>query len=42
VPKPFPKEFREDVERVARERGPGVTLEQVATDFRVHPMTLSK
>ncbi len=40
--KPFPKEFREDVVRVARERGPGVTLEQVAVDFGVHPMTLSK
>ena len=40
--KPFPKEFREDVVRVARDRGPGVTLEQIATDFGVHPMTLSK
>ena len=40
--KPFPKEFREDVVRVARERGPGVTLEQIATDFGVHPITLSK
>ncbi len=26
--------------RVARNRGPGVTVEQVATDFEVHPMTL--
>jgi transposase len=42
VPRPFPKEFREDVVRVARDRGPGVTLEQIATDFGVHPMTLSK
>jgi transposase-like protein len=42
VPKPFPKEFREDVVRVARDRGPGVTLEQVAADFGIHPMTLSK
>jgi transposase len=40
--KPFPEEFREDVVRVVRERGPGVTLEQVATDFGVHPITLSK
>ena len=40
--KPFPKEFREDVVTVARGRGPGVTLEQIATDFGVHPMTLSK
>lgn len=42
MPKPFPKEFREDVVRVARDRGPGVTLEQVAADFGIHPMTLSK
>ena len=40
--KPFPKEFREDVVRVARNRGPGVTLEQIAADFGIHPMTLSK
>jgi|SRR5829696_1128550 len=42
VPKPFPREFREDVVRVARGRGRGVTLEQIAADFGVHPMTLSK
>jgi transposase-like protein len=42
MPKPYPQEFREDVVRVARGRGPGVTLEQVAHDFGVHPMTLSK
>jgi transposase len=42
VPKPFPKEFREDVVRVARDRAPGVTLEQIAADFGIHPMTLSK
>lgn len=30
--KPYPEEFREDVVRVARNRGPGVTLEQVAAD----------
>ncbi|MGW3690423.1 hypothetical protein [Streptomyces sp. NPDC005125] len=35
MPKPYPKEFREDVVRVARNRGPGVTLEQVAADFGV-------
>ncbi len=33
VPKPYPEEFRQDVVRVARNRGPGVTVEQVATDF---------
>jgi transposase len=42
VPKPYPEEFREDVIRVARNRPEGVTLEQVAADFGVHPMTLSK
>jgi transposase-like protein len=42
VPKPYPKEFREDVVRVARNREPGVTLEQIAADFGVHPVTLSK
>lgn len=41
MPKPYPIEFREDVVRVARGREPGVTLEQVAADFGVHPMTLS-
>jgi transposase len=42
VPKPYPREFRDDVVRVARRRDPGVTLEQIATDFGVHPMTLTK
>lgn len=39
--KPYPREFRDDVVRVARQRDPGVTLEQIATDFEIHPMTLS-
>jgi transposase-like protein len=42
VPKPYPREFRDDVVRVARERDPGVTVEQIAKDFGVHPMTLFK
>jgi transposase len=42
VPKPYPQEFRDDVVRVARGREPGVTVEQVAKDFGVHPMTLFK
>jgi len=42
VPKPYPTEFRDDVVRVARNREPGVTIEQVAKDFGVHPMTLQK
>ncbi|MEW1734330.1 transposase [Nocardia beijingensis] len=42
MPKPYPREFRDDVVRVARNRDDGVTLEQVAADFGVHPVTLSK
>ena len=42
VPKPYPTEFRDDVVRVARNREPGVTIEQIAKDFGVHPMTLQK
>ncbi|MEU0471913.1 transposase [Streptomyces olivaceus] len=42
MPKPYPREFREDVVRVARSREPGVALEQIAADFGVHPITLSK
>ena len=42
VPKPYPSEFRDDVVRVARNREPGVTIEQIAKDFGVHPMTLQK
>jgi len=42
VPRPYPREFRDDVVRVARNREDGVTLEQIAADFGIHPMTLSK
>ncbi len=42
VPKPYPREFRDDVVRVARNRDPGVTVEQIAKDFGVHSMTLFK
>ena len=35
MPKPFPREFREDVVRVARNREHGVTIAQVAKDFGV-------
>jgi len=41
MPKPYPKEFRDDVVRVARNREPGVTLEAIAADFGIHAMTLS-
>lgn len=42
MPKSYPIEFRQDVVRVARTREAGVTIEQIAADFGVHPMTLSK
>ncbi|SFL65910.1 transposase, partial [Leifsonia sp. CL147] len=35
MPKPFPREFRDDVVAVARRREDGVTLKQVATDFGI-------
>ena len=37
-----PKSSRDDVVRVARNREDGVTIEQIAADFGIHPMTLSK
>jgi transposase-like protein len=40
VSKPYPKEFRDDVVRVARNRDPGVRLEQIASDFGIHFTTL--
>ena len=42
MPKPYPQEFRDDVVRVARGRESGVTLEQIAHDFGIHPMALQK
>ncbi len=42
MPKPYPREFRDDVVRVARQRPNGVTLESIAEDFGIHPMALSK
>ena len=41
-PKPYPSEFRDHVVRIARKRESGVTIEQIAKDFGVHPMTLQK
>lgn len=38
--KPYPKEFREDVVRVAMNREPGVELAQIAKDFGIHFTTL--
>jgi transposase len=42
VPSPYPQESRDDVVRVARSREDGVTLAQIAKDFGIHEMTLSK
>ena len=42
MPKPFPKEFRDDVVRVAQNRDPEVTLAEIAKDFGVHVGTLDK
>jgi hypothetical protein len=33
MPRPYPREFREDVVRVARNRGPDVRVKDIATDF---------
>ena len=41
MPKPFPREFREDVVRVARNREPGQTLKQIAADFGVSESCLA-
>lgn len=38
--KPYLKEFRDDVVRVARNREPGVGLDQIAKDFGIHFTTL--
>jgi transposase-like protein len=38
--KPYPKEFRDDVVRVALNREPGVELAQIAKDFGIHFTTL--
>jgi hypothetical protein len=42
VPNPQPAEFRDDVVRVARNREPGVTIEQIAKDYGGHATTLEK
>ena len=41
MPKPYPREFRDDVVAVALRRGPGVTLDQIAADFDIHIGTLT-
>jgi transposase len=41
VPKPYPREFRDDVVAVARRREGGVTLAQIAKDFGISESCLN-
>jgi len=41
MPKPYPREFRDDVIRVARSREPGVHLRDIASDFGISESCLS-
>ena len=41
MPKPYPREFREDVVRVARSREPGMLLKQIAADFGISESCLT-
>ena len=41
MPKPYPREFREDVIRVARGREPDVTLKSIAADFGISESCLT-
>lgn len=42
MPKTYPAEFCDDIVRVAENRETGVTIENIAKAFDVHPMTLQK
>ncbi len=41
MPRPYPREFREDVIAVARRREGGVTLAQIAKDFGISESCLN-
>ncbi len=41
MPKPYPREFREDVIRVARNREPDVLLKTIAADFGISESCLA-
>ena len=41
MPKPYPREFREDIVRVARNRDGDVTLAQIARDFGISESCLA-
>src|SRR5699024_10529032 len=42
MPQPYPKEFRDDVVRVALGRDKDTTIAQIATDFGIHEGTINK
>lgn len=42
MPKPYPKEFKDDVVRVAQQCDHDVTIAEVAEDFGIHEGTLTK
>jgi len=41
VPKPYPREFKEDVVRVARSRDGATTIKQIAKDFGISESCLT-
>ncbi len=41
MPEPYPREFREDVIRVARRREPGVRIRDIAADFGISESCLN-
>src|SRR3954465_6341062 len=41
VPKPYPREFRDDLVNVARNREPGQHLKQIAADFGISESCLT-
>ena len=41
MPAPYPQEFRDDVVAVARQRGPGTSLKQIAEDFGISEASLT-
>ena len=41
MPRPFPREFREDVIRVARNREPNVRIKDIAKDFGISESCLT-
>jgi transposase len=41
MPRPYPREFREDVIRVARDREPGVRIKDIAAGFGISESCLN-